>query len=368
MWGNGMDFGIFSESGYRRHPYPALTYEEDLFEITTADRLGFTEAWVAEPNLVRPNTVTNGGLIMAHAAALTRNIKLGSGIRQLPLHHPINVVQETNTLDQLTRGRYILGYGGTHLVSHEQLNARGVHVGHADTRAMVYESLEFIMKCYECPDRFDFEGAYFQGSNVYVHPRPYTLPHPPIAAACSGSAETIEAAARHGFIPLFGRGQDMPDDVRSWGDTYVKAAEAAGRQPSRKSFHVTHFVYVADNDEKAREDTWPDLTAILDRRKAETPEYLQRRIPPGGTLDDVTVELMLEQGFYWVGSPQTVYNFIKEYYDETGGFGTLLFSAGIPVATPRKRAKAMKLFMDEVAPALANLDPDREPSAVGAAS
>jgi alkanesulfonate monooxygenase SsuD/methylene tetrahydromethanopterin reductase-like flavin-dependent oxidoreductase (luciferase family) len=361
-----MDFGIFSESGYRTYPSPSQAYEEDLFEITTADRLGFTEAWVAEPNLVRSNTVTNGGLMMAHAAALTKNIKFGSGIRQLPLHHPVNIVQETNSMDQLTRGRYILGYGGTHLVSHEQLDARGVYVGHAETRAMAQESLEFIMKCYECPERFDYDGQYFKGKDVYVNPRPYTLPHPPIAAACSGSAETIQTAAKHGFIPLFGRGQDLPDDVHAWCDTYVKAAEAAGRSPSRKPFHVTHFVYVAETDQKAREDTWPDLGAILDRRKTETPEYLQRRIPPGGTIDDITVDLMLEQGFYWVGTPETVYNFIKGYYDDTGGFGTLLFCAGIPVATPRKRAKAMKLFMEEVAPALQNLDPDREPALAGA--
>src|SRR4051812_27516016 len=153
-----MHFGLFSESGHRHHAVAATTYQEDVDEIVLADELGFREAWVAEPNHVRRNTVTHGSLLIAKAAALTQQIRFGSAIRQLPLHHPIELVQEANMCDQVTQARYIFGYGGTHLASHEQLNMRGIQLsGNDDTRAMVHESIEIILRAWTEPEPFDFE-------------------------------------------------------------------------------------------------------------------------------------------------------------------------------------------------------------------
>jgi alkanesulfonate monooxygenase SsuD/methylene tetrahydromethanopterin reductase-like flavin-dependent oxidoreductase (luciferase family) len=362
-----MQFGLFSESGYRRHAVPADTFDEDLHEIVTADKLGFSEAWIAEPNHVRANTVTNASLLMAKAAGLTKQISFGSGIRQIPLHHPVSLVQEANSLDQITRGRYIFGYGGTHLVFHDQLHMRGIDVadGHDDTRGMVSEGIDVMLKCWAATEPFDFETRFWHGKDVRVLPPPYTQPHPPIAAACSGSAETIELAAHHGFIPLFGRGGDDPADVRQWAEMYIQAAKAAGQTPTRASFHVTHVVYVGETDERARNETRESMARSLEQRKLDS-IYTRRLIPPGGTLEDVTFDYMVDAGHYWIGSPQTVYERIRDYYEESDGFGTLLVYAGLPIATPRQRARSMRLLMEQVAPRLADLDPDRTPAGRGA--
>lgn len=357
-----MQFGIFSESGFRRNASTADAYEEDLFEVVTADRLGFSEAWIAEPNNVRANAVTHAYLLMAMAAGQTRQIKFGSGIRQLPLHNPVGLVQEANSIDQLTRGRYIFGYGGTHLVTLEQLHQRGIDAGHDDTRPMVYEALDLMLRCWNESEPFDFEGRYWHGKDIHVLPRPYQQPHPPIAAGCSGSSETIEVAARHGFIPLFGRGNDTAEEIRQWAEVYRKAAEGVGIRPARSSFRVTRLIYVAETDQKAREDLRPTATRLIEDRKRVAGVYLLQKLPPGGTLDDITFDSVCESGEYWIGSPDTVCQYIQDYYDQTGGFGTLLYYAGLPVLTQRKRARSMRLLMEEVAPRLAHLDPDREPA------
>ena len=52
----------------------------------------------------------------------------------------------------------------------------------------------------------------------------------------------------------------------------------------------------------------------------------------------------------FVGSPETVTKRVLEFYDQVGGFGTLMFHAGRPYATPAKLARSMELFMREVAP------------------
>jgi len=94
-----MDFGLFSESGHRHNTLAAQTYEQDLDEVVLADQLGFREAWIAEPNHVRANTVTHASFLMCKAAGLTERIKFGSAIGQLPLHHPVELVQEANMCD-----------------------------------------------------------------------------------------------------------------------------------------------------------------------------------------------------------------------------------------------------------------------------
>jgi alkanesulfonate monooxygenase SsuD/methylene tetrahydromethanopterin reductase-like flavin-dependent oxidoreductase (luciferase family) len=359
-----MEFGLFSESGHRRNVAAADSYDLDLAEIVLADRLGMREVWIAEPNHVRPATVTNAQMLMTKAAALTKQIRFGTGIRQLPLHHPVDIAQESNMCDQLLRGRYMFGYGGTHLVSHEQLHIRGVDIDRAETRVMVYESIDFIMKCWTEPEPFDFAGRYWQGKDVHVLPRPFQEPHPPVAAACTGTPETLELAARNGFIPLLGRGNDRADEVRTMGDIYVHAAEAAGRPGSRREFRVTHVIYVADSDRQARDEAREGLAALIRERD---PAYLMKHLKPGQTVADLTYEYMADAGFFWVGEPETVYQRIRDYYEESGGFGVLLIFAAINVSTPRKVARSLRLFMEHVAPRLAALDPDRAPAALAAA-
>jgi hypothetical protein len=54
-----------------------------------------------------------------------------------------------------------------------------------------------------------------------------------------------------------------------------------------------------------------------------------------------------------------IYHGIKNVYDEIGGFGVLLLLAGKDWDTREQRERSMQLFMSDVAPRLANLDPDR---------
>jgi limonene 1,2-monooxygenase len=362
-----MEFGLFSESGYRQEPVTALSYEEDIAEIVEADRRGFREAWIAETNRVRPNTITDANMLICKLAGLTERIRFGTGIRQLPLHHPVNVVREANVCDHLTGGRYMLGYGGTHMPQLNQAFMRGLRYSPEDTRAAVYESVELIMKCWTATEPFDFEGRFWHGEGINVLPKPLQQPHPPVAAACSGSRETLEIAARNGFIPLLSRGYDPPEEIRQRGDTYLEAAEASGRPASRDSFRVTYFVYVGESDQQAREDLRDGYSYVLQRRKRENPGVLKDCIPPGGTLDDLSYDSMVDDGCLWIGGPETVYQRIKEFYEASGGFGVLLLYSGLPSASRELRLRSLQRFGEEVAPRLADLRPEPTNGSLSAA-
>jgi len=81
-------------------------------QIIQAERFGFDSAWVAQHHF----HVDEGGLpaplvFLAHVAAQTSRIRLGTGVITLPLENPIRVAEDTAVLDLLTRGRLEVGFG-----------------------------------------------------------------------------------------------------------------------------------------------------------------------------------------------------------------------------------------------------------------
>ena len=73
--------------------------------ILEADRLGYHAVWTSEAygsDCITP---------LAWIGALTRNIKLGTGIMQMPARSPAMTAMTAMTLDQLSGGRVLLGLG-----------------------------------------------------------------------------------------------------------------------------------------------------------------------------------------------------------------------------------------------------------------
>ena len=91
---------------------PAERYRLATDQIRQAERFGFHSAWVAQHHFHE----AEGGLpspfvFLAHAAAQTSRIRLGTGIVTLPLEAPIRVAEDAAVLDNLIDGRLELGLG-----------------------------------------------------------------------------------------------------------------------------------------------------------------------------------------------------------------------------------------------------------------
>jgi putative FMN-dependent luciferase-like monooxygenase len=81
-------------------------------QIVHAERHGFDSAWVAQHHF----DGDEGGLpapfvFLAHVAALTSRIRLGTGIVTLPLDEPVRVAEDAVVLDLISNGRLELGLG-----------------------------------------------------------------------------------------------------------------------------------------------------------------------------------------------------------------------------------------------------------------
>jgi len=74
-------------------------------------------------------------------------------------------------------------------------------------------------------------------------------------------------------------------------------------------------------------------------------------------MDDVTFDSLVAAGQYVIGDADSVYERLEAFYEESGGFGTLLYRCGKGWAEPSKIETSMRRFMAEVAPRLSKLTP-----------
>jgi luciferase family oxidoreductase group 1 len=77
----------------------------------TAERRGYHRMWVAEHHSMPGVASSSPAVILAHLAAHTRTLRLGSGGVMLPNHAPLVIAEQFGTLEALAPGRIDLGLG-----------------------------------------------------------------------------------------------------------------------------------------------------------------------------------------------------------------------------------------------------------------
>jgi len=346
-----VEFGLFSNG---RRPGRSLgkAWDLDIGEIVAADALGFKEAWISEH-------YAPSELVICKAAALTKSIMLGTGVRLLPYGHPFQIATEANAVDQLTGGRYLFGIGSGFWK--DQLGARGVDP--AKIRDMMETSLDILEKLLNGSAPFDHNGPYWKGTNMALQIPSVQKPHPPMAIAVNNTPDTAKLAGRHGFGVV--TSDFIPAArVRMFGDALVEGLLASGRPPSRRGLRACRVVYVAATDAEARDDMRTSFTKRIAWDIANAPHHQEDRTPPGGTLDDITFDYLADTDNIIVGSSQSVTEKLISFYEQAGGFGVLNLHTGRDYATPDKLVQSMTMFMREVAPTLRELGPDAAEQAI----
>lgn len=102
----------------------ALRWTVDLARL--ADRLGYVRYWFAEHHSMPSIGSSAPEILIAHAAAHTERIRLGTGGVMLPNHVPLKVAETFHTLEALYPGRIDLGIGrapGTDPITSRALRA-----------------------------------------------------------------------------------------------------------------------------------------------------------------------------------------------------------------------------------------------------
>ena len=261
-----------------------VTEEGVLADQLGLDFIGLGEHHRADFAISAPEVV------LAAIAARTKDIHLGSAVTVLSSDDPIRVFQRFSAVDALSGGRaeVILGRGSF---------------------TESFPLFGFDLRQYEelFEEKLDLFAALLKQQPVTWQgnlrpPLQDQLIYPPVEhgtlktwIGVGGSPESVVRAAHYDLPLMLAIIGGDPKRFRPYVDLYHRAFAQFGRGVKAIGVHSPGFV--AETDEKAREELWPDYKIMRDRIGKE------RGWPPM-TRDEFVNEA--DHGSLYVGSPETV--------------------------------------------------------------
>ncbi len=109
------------------------------------------------------------------AAAVTRTLKVGTGICLIIEHDPITTAKEVASLDFLSGGRFLFGIGGGW--NSEEMENHGTAF---KTRFRSLRERVLAMKEIWTKDAAEFHGEFVNFDPIWSWPKPAQKPHPPV--------------------------------------------------------------------------------------------------------------------------------------------------------------------------------------------
>ena len=106
-----MELGIFAMPLHHPERDWQTVLQEDREMIIMADKLGYSEVWIGEHVASKGEPIIYPLMFLASVIGETQQIKLGTGVINLPHRHPAHVAGEVAMLDQMSNGRVLFGIG-----------------------------------------------------------------------------------------------------------------------------------------------------------------------------------------------------------------------------------------------------------------
>lgn len=139
-----MKLSILCQSPVREGQSPAEAIRETVALAQLADAQGYERFWVAEHHSDCALASGAPEILVAHLAAVTGRIRVGSGGVLMPYHSPFHVAEQFNLLAALHPGRIDLGLGRSGGSEQQAPQALGVRAQGAGTFRAVDELLSYL--------------------------------------------------------------------------------------------------------------------------------------------------------------------------------------------------------------------------------
>ncbi len=276
--------------------------EEALEAVQAAERAGFDSAWVAES--YGSDVVS----VLAWLVPQTEKIQLGGAIMQVPARAPAAAAMAGCTIDALSGGRFLFGFGP----SGPQVSEGWYGVPYAKPWGRTREYVEIVRKVVAREDRLEHKGEHFElplpdgeGKALKLNFHPIRDRIPIFLGAIGRKSVELAAEIADGWIPIF----SSPDAFEStWGEHIEAGLAKGGRQ--RSDLEVSPTVQVAiDGDlDAARAVVRAGLLLYLGgmgSRKTNFYVDLTHRFGFGEVADEV-------QGLYLDGKREDAYAAIPD--------------------------------------------------------
>lgn len=251
-------------------------------------------------------------VILAAAAARTKNIRLTSAVTVLSAADPVRVFQNAATLDLISNGRAEMVVGRGSFT--ESFPLFGFNL--QDYNELFIEKLELLLQIRD-NEYVTWSGKFRAPlNNQPVYPRPVQEPLP----VWIGVGGTPESFARAGYLGLPLMVAVIGGEThrfRPLVDLYREAGEKAGHAPEKLTVGLHSLGYVAETTDKAVADFFPGYAETFTRIGRE------RGWPPV-TRPHFDAQNS-QRGALLVGSPEEIAEKVLRHSEALGGISRLTF-------------------------------------------
>ena len=317
-------------------PSPTQRIADLLAEVETADRVGLDSFGIGEHH--RADFLDSAtAVLLAAAAARTRNIRLNSAVTVLSAADPVRVFQEFATLDLISQGRaeIVAGRGSFG----EAYPLFGLPFEAYD--ALFAEKLALLL---ELRDNIHvhWSGEFrppLTGQGVY--PRPHQ-PRMPVWVGVGGTPQSFIRAGELGLPLMVAIIGGEFRRFRPLVDLYREAGAKAGHKPEALRVAIHAMGFVADTMAEAKATFYPGWAYMLTkigRERGWSPASREQYEAMTGP-----------QGAYLIGDPQTVAEKMMRASESLGGLARISFQMSSASLDPVSMQRSIRLLGTEVAP------------------
>jgi alkanesulfonate monooxygenase SsuD/methylene tetrahydromethanopterin reductase-like flavin-dependent oxidoreductase (luciferase family) len=319
----GVRFGVQVAAMRRRTTQLDVTLHDDPLGVLMdagrlIDSLGYDGLFLHD----HPSFSPDPWIGLAALAVATERVTLGSVVVCEPYRHPTLVARMATDIDNLSRGRFMLGLGIGWAVP--EFAALGKSFDSVKVRqAQLVETVE-IVKGLWTGEPFSYHGKHYAIEDVRIDPRPIQQPAPPLMIAGGGEQVTLRQVAHYADACNFG---DLfqPEDpfsrdlregtaqIRSRLEVLRRHCETEGRPYDEiLRTHFVSWLMVAPTEAEARDkfrsyfgdEMPPTARGVVLGTPEQITEYYQARADAGMQYfiyqlldgkDHETIRLMAEQ-------------------------------------------------------------------------
>src|SRR5919198_2684473 len=197
--------------------------EEATDIVLAAERFGYDSVWAAE------SYGSDAVSVLAYLAGKTETIGLGAAILQVPARPPAAAAMAGVTIDALSGGRFIFGFGP----SGPQVSEGWYGIPYAKPWGRTREYIEIVRNVVAREGRLEYEGEHFtlplpggEGKALKLNFHPIRDRIPIFLGAIGRKSVELAAEIADGWIPIF----SSPDAFEATWAEHVEAGLAkAGR-------------------------------------------------------------------------------------------------------------------------------------------
>jgi len=316
----------------------ADVYDDILSLAQVSEEAGFDSFWVSSHHGAANAHLPSPLVMLAAVAARTRRITLGTAVVLGPFQQPLRFAEDCAVLDQLSRGRLVVGIGVGW--RQEEFEAFGIPISERVSR-----TVDLVRVCRTAwgQDRFSYQGRTVSYENVAITPKPRGS----VPLLLGGSVPGAIARAGRLADGFIGSPQKRLADVLAQVEMLDRAAHEADRDADALTiaFQVNCWVSsdgrVPDSVQCAM---WQQFGNSI-RWHTGASDSEPRALPP---LDEAVI-----RGRIVAGTPAEIVEQIGPWVDALGRRDLhLLFRLHYPGISRDEAESAARLFGAEVIPAL----------------